>query len=151
MRRTALTAALLLAGCLGASPLGAQGLPPHAWLFGAWTGGLYPAPTQPSPQQCLAHPVLIFTQDVVLRATLTDVQFVQRVIATARATPHGVDFAFAPGVAAPEGGLLAAAPTPATGFGCASPDVLHVERHGANEITLPGCADFPNPLVRCPG
>jgi hypothetical protein len=39
----------------------------------------------------------------------------------------------------------------AQGFGCANPDELHVERRNNNEIVFPGCADFPNPLVRCPG
>ena len=38
----------------------------------------------------------------------------------------------------------------AGGFGCESPDVLHVERVKQNEISFPGCKDFPNPLVRCP-
>ena len=35
------------------------------------------------------------------------------------------------------------------GFGCESPDILHVQRHSENEISFPGCAEFPNPLVRC--
>jgi len=35
------------------------------------------------------------------------------------------------------------------GFGCPSPDVLHVQRRGENEISFPGCNDFPYPLVRC--
>ena len=30
-----------------------------------------------------------------------------------------------------------------------NPDVLHVVRRGENEIAFPGCADFPNPLIRC--
>ena len=135
-------------------PARAQGgQPPHAWLFGSWSGGLFPAPTGLSAEACLAQPVMIFTRDVVMRATLTDQTYVQRVIATARATGNGTEFNFRPADnAATSNGLfgLSGAP-PAAGFGCENPDILHVVRHGENEITLPGCADFPNPLVRCPG
>ena len=37
------------------------------------------------------------------------------------------------------------------GFGCISPDILHVLRRSENEISFPGCNDFPYPLVRCSG
>jgi hypothetical protein len=142
----------LLALALPGGGVRAQGAPPHAWLFGSWTGGLYPAPTQLTAESCLAHPVVIFAQDIVLRATLTDVQFVQEVVATARETPRGVDIAFVPGGPPQEAGLMGlSGPPPVMGFGCASPNLLHVERRSANEISFPGCADFPNPLVRCPG
>jgi hypothetical protein len=129
--------------------------PPHAWLFGAWTGGLFPAPPHPTAESCLAQPTVIFMRDVVLRATLTDVTYVQRVVATARTRGGHADFTFAP-VAPPAAGsgllgALQGVGTTPQGFGCASPDELHVERKSANEITFPGCADFPNPLVRCPG
>src|SRR5574340_201466 len=56
------------------------GQPPHAWLFGTWTGGLFPVPGILSPQACLSQPVVIFTRDVVLRATLTSELYIQRVI-----------------------------------------------------------------------
>jgi hypothetical protein len=125
------------------------GQPPHAWLFGTWTGGLFPVPSTVSAAACLGEPVVIFTRDIVMRATLTDVTYTQRVIATARTNPGVTDFQFAP-TAAPQTGLFGVAPTPAAGFGCDSPDVLHVQRRSDNEITFPGCADFPNPLVRCP-
>ena len=36
------------------------------------------------------------------------------------------------------------------GFGCEDPDLLHVQRRGENEISFPGCPEFPYPLVRCP-
>lgn len=136
----------------GLAPSGrawAQGQPPHAWLFGTWTGGLFPAPSGLSAQTC--QPVAIFTRDVVMRATLLDPNPVQRVIETVRATPAGTEFRFVAVPPAPaSGGLLDLAAPPTTGFGCADPDALVVQRRGANEIAFPGCADFPNPLVRCP-
>lgn len=125
---------------------------PHAWLFGSWTGGLFPAPSNLTAEACLSQPVVIFTRDVVLRATLMDTTYRQRVIATARATGKDVEFRFAPAPAeAPSGGMMGlAAPAGDNGFGCDDPDVLHVQRHTENEISFPGCAEFPNPLVRCP-
>ena len=127
-------------------------LPPHAWLFGTWSGGLFPAPSQMSAEQCLSQPVVIFTRDVVLRAVLTDQLYAQRLVETARGSPKGVDFRFvAPETAPPASGLLDLAPpvTP-VGFGCPDPNGLTVERRSDTEITFPGCADFPYPLVRCP-
>lgn len=130
-------------------PAAAQQGPPHAWLFGSWTGGIYPAPSQPSAQECLAHPSVIFTQDIVLRAQLTDLAFAQRQVETVRVSPNTTEFRLV--AAAPEeSGLLGTTPVPVPGFGCETPDVLHVKRLGPNEISFPGCADFPNPLVRCP-
>lgn len=150
MRRLACLPALALALALGASANAAA--PPHAWLFGVWTGGLFPALPGLSAEACLAQPTVIFTRDVVLRASLTDVTFSQRVIATARTTGGRTDFSFAPAAPAPAGNNLLGlqAPKPPAGFGCESPDVLHVQRRTENEITFPGCADFPNPLIRCP-
>jgi len=138
------------------SPARPQAAPqPHAWLFGAWTGGLFPAPSGLTAETCLAQPVVIFTRDLVLRATLTDPTYTQRVIATVRATSSGFEFRFDPGASsatAAAGGVLGlAGPAQEAGFGCEGPDVLHVQRRGANEIEFPGCADFPSPLVRCPG
>ena len=129
--------------------------PPHAWLFGAWSGGLFPAPAHPTAESCLAQPSVIFTRDVVMRATLTDVTYQQRVVATARVRGDCIDFTLAPapaqsGATDPLTGLVTAG-AGAQGFGCANPDELHVERRNNNEIVFPGCADFPNPLVRCPG
>jgi hypothetical protein len=133
--------------------------PPQAWLFGAWTGGTFPPPSQITAATCLAQPTVIFTRDVVLRSTLTEATYEQRLVATVRATENGFEFRFEPGAGAPSeagGGLLGlsggAPPGGAAvgGFGCESMDLLHVERHGENEITFPGCEDFPNPLVRCP-
>ncbi len=127
----------------------AQGVPqpPHAWLFGTWTGGIFPAPPNMSAQACLSQPVVIFTRDLVMRATLTEQVLTQREIETARAAPQGSEFRFAAAPVAP--GLLGGGAVRGVGFGCESPDVLHVQRRGENEIAFPGCADFPNPLVRC--
>ena len=154
MRRSAQLAAVLSLA-LAASPGGASAattqdpsLPPHAWLFGTWTGGIFPVPSGLSNQACLSQPVVIFTRDLVLRATLTEQVLTQREIETARSSPQGTEFRFA---AAPGGGsgLLDNGVGHANGFGCASPDELHVQRRGENEIAFPGCADFPNPLIRC--
>ena len=153
MRRSAQLAAVLslaLAMAPGVTPAMAQGnaLPPHAWLFGTWTGGIFPVPSGYSNQACLSQPVVIFTRDLVLRATLTEQMLTQREIETARNSSQGAEFRFA---AAPGGGssLLDPGMGRAIGFGCSSPDELHVQRRGENEIIFPGCADFPNPLVRC--
>jgi hypothetical protein len=148
-------AALVLTAALWVAPLppaaAQQALPPHAWLFGAWTGGLFPAPSGLTAQMCLQQPVMIFTRDVVLRATITDVLYTQREIETVRADPGGVEFRFTHSAPPATPGLLGLnAGGSEIGFGCESPDALHVERRGENEIVLPGCADFPNPLVRCP-
>jgi hypothetical protein len=124
--------------------------PPHAWLFGAWTGGLFPAPSGITAQQCLAQPTVIFTRDVVMRATLTDPTYAQRVIETARLTTDGTEFRFVAGPP-PTSNLLGLSMPPIIGFGCESPDVLHVIRRGENEITFPNCAEYPYPLERCPG
>ena len=148
MRRTLLTALaslLLAAHAVPASAQGGPGQPPHAWLFGTWTGGLFPATGAIPPQVCFSQPVVIFTRDLVMRATLTEQQLTQREIETARAAQGGVEFRFLTGPATT--GLLGGAR--ASGFGCESPDVLHVQRRGENEISFPGCADYPNPLVRC--
>ncbi len=143
-----------IAALLAGLPAQAQSpQPPHAWLFGTWSGGLFPTPSGMTAESCLSQPVVIFTRDVVLRATLTDQLFSQRLISTARATPTGSEFTFRPGDAgtATNGLFGISGPPPVNGFGCESGDVLHVQKHGENEITFPGCRDFPNPLVRCPG
>ena len=154
MRRTLLlvTACLLGAAALAApvSPARAQTAPPHAWLFGTWTGGLFPAPENLPSRACLGQPVVIFTRDVVLRATLTDVIYVQRVIETARTNPNSTEFRFTPAQGGGGSGLLGMNAAPlATGFGCSDPNALHVQRKTDNEISFPGCLDFPYPLVRC--
>jgi len=153
MRRTVLRllAAIALMTSLAQAGQAQSSSPPHAWLFGTWTGGLFPAPTNITAEACLAQPVVIFTRDVVLRAVLTDQFYAQRAIETVRTTAKGAEFQFIPAPGGSGNPLLGiSAPSDAVGFGCESSDVLHVERHGQNEITFPGCADFPNPLVRCP-
>lgn len=150
MRRPAL---LLLALLLLPHPGRAQSGAPHSWLFGAWTGGLFPAPPGLSAQACFGQPTVIFTRDVVLRAELTDVAFAQRVIVTAQTRGGQTDIRFAPAqddlVATSRGLMGLDPPKPAPGFGCEGTDVLHVKRLSDNQIEFPGCADFPNPLVRC--
>jgi hypothetical protein len=132
-----------------AATQGAPGQPPHAWLFGTWTGGIFPPPSHVTAEACLSQPVVIFTRDVVLRATLTDQFYIQRLVATALTTTRGTQFQFAG--AAPSRSLLGpAAATPGLGFGCESPDLLDVERRTDNQITFPNCSDFPYPLIRCP-
>jgi hypothetical protein len=147
---------LACVAALAAAPVAdAAGVPPHGWLFGSWTGGLFPVSGAMTAQACLTQPVVIFTRDIVLRATLTDPLYAQREVETARATAGGTEFRFVasqPMVAAGGGDLLGlSAPRPATGFGCENADVLHVSRLRDNEISFPGCADFPYPLVRCSG
>ncbi len=127
-----------------AAPAAAQapGQPPHAWLFGTWSGGIFPVPANLPPQACLSQPVVVFTRDLVLRATITEQVLTQREIETVRTSPAGAEFRFT-GYSGPAGSARGG------GFGCESPDVLHIQRRGENEISFPGCADFPNPLVRC--
>ena len=125
--------------------------PPHAWLFGEWTGGLFPAAPHPTAESCRAQPTVVFMRDVVLRATLTNPTYEQRVVATARTYGDHTDFTFAPLPPSSATDPLTGAPmASAAGFGCAGPDELRVVRKSANEIVFSGCADFPNPLVRCP-
>lgn len=151
MRRAILAAFAALLAVPAPVPVLAQGSagggqPPHAWLFGTWTGGIFPVPSNLPPQACLSQPVVIFTRDLVMRATLTEQTLTQREIATARAVPSGMEFRFA-GLNVRPGAFVGGAR--GGGFGCSSPDLLTVQRRGENEIVFPGCADFPNPLVRC--
>ena len=152
MRRHALCALALLLAVPAALPASApapaqSAAPPHTFLFRTWTGGLFPVPGGALPAQaCLSQPVVVFTRDLVMRATLTSQFLAQREIETVRAVPSGVEFRFA--VAGGSGPLLGGGQQQ-PGFGCESADVLRVQRRGENEISFPGCADFPNPLVRC--
>ena len=154
MRRVA-TCLFVLLSCAGTLPARAQapGLPPHSWLFGAWVGGLYPPPVTLGAEECLAQPMVIFTRDLVMRATITALTYTQRQIETVRATPTGAEFRFlAPVEPATAGGPLFGPPpsAPVVGFGCETANELHVQRHGENQITFPHCTDFPYPLIRCP-
>ncbi|MBO0710292.1 MAG: hypothetical protein J2P47_03315 [Acetobacteraceae bacterium] len=137
----------------GAAPKSEPGQPPHAWLFGTWTGGLFPAPSNLAAQTCLSQPAVIFTRDLVMRATITDQYYIQRLVETALTTANGVQFRFAAAGPPTAGGPFgdSASGTPAAiGFGCANPDVLDVEKRSRNLIVFPNCSDFPYPLVRCP-
>jgi hypothetical protein len=154
MRRIACLLVTLALATLHTLPARAQGnLPPHSWLFGAWTGGLFPPPSTLGAQECLALPVVIFTRDIVMRAVITDQLYAQRLVETARAMPEGVEFRFARSPAAAPAGPFSLSPGGGSGdvgFGCISPDILRVQRRTENEISFPGCTDFPYPLVRCP-
>jgi len=152
MRRTACLVMALALAAANAVPVFAQAnLPPHAWLFGAWTGGLFPPPSTLSARECLGLPVVIFTKDIVMRAVITDQFYTQRLVETARITADGVEFRFThpPEPAAPAGPFSLSQGSTDVGFGCSSPDILNVQRRGENEISFPGCTDFPYPLVRC--
>ncbi|WP_376090449.1 hypothetical protein ACE7GA_19860 [Roseomonas sp. CCTCC AB2023176] len=123
-----------------------QGGPPHAFLFGVWTGGIFPATDTEGPA-CFGRATVIFTPDVIMRVSLLDVAYRQRLIETVAGTESGVEFRLAPPAAAitPIGGQL----PPDSAFGCANPNNLRVERRGPNEIVFPNCNDFPSPLRRC--
>jgi hypothetical protein len=138
MRRLAAAAAALSLALV--TPLAAQApaAPPHAWLFGSWVGGLFPPPVTLNAQECLAQPMVIFTRDSVMRAVMTSPAYTQRVVETARATAAGFELRLVP----------QSSPADAT-FGCTNPDVLPVQRRGENEISFPGCKEFPFPLIRC--
>ena len=150
MRSFARLAATLAATLLPTLPAAAQNQIPQAFLFGAWTGGVFQPPSTMTAQECLARPVVIFTRDVVMRAVISDVFYTQRRIELALGTGNGVEFRFVPAVPPPS--LPFGTPTQMSepGFGCGNPDVLHVQRRTDNEITFPGCPEFPYPLVRCP-
>lgn len=151
-RLTACLAATTLLVLAAAPSAAAQTpLPPQSWLFGAWIGGLFPPPSTMSAQECLAQPVVIFTRDIVMRVTIVDQLYTQRLVETARTTGNGVEFRF-------DRSLQIAQSSPfgltqgggEIGFGCEDPDLLHVLKRGENEISFPGCPEFPYPLVRCP-
>ena len=152
MRRVTHLIAILCLTLFSLPAYAQNNLPPHSWLFGAWIGGFFPPPSTLSAQECLAQPVVIFTRDVVMRAVITDVQYVQRQVETVRATPEGAEFRLTPPVTQASANPFGPPPPAASemGFGCISPDILRVQRRSANEISFPGCSDFPYPLVRCP-
>lgn len=137
MRRLA-AAAILLLGLTG--PLAAQrtAAPLHASLFGAWVGGIVPPPVTLNAQECLAQPIVIFTRDSLLRALFTSPAYAQRMIDTVRATATGFEIRLFPTQSTAE-----------ASFGCPDPNLLPVQRQGDNEISFPGCAAFPFPLIRC--
>lgn len=143
MRRVLLTTTIL-AGLV--APAAAQPAP-HEWVLGSWTGGMFP-PGDADTQACFRAPTVIFTSDVILRASSLDVAYRQRTVETVGATPNGLEFRFTP--AAPVMSALGARVPPDSGFGCqGGANVLRLERRGPNEIVFPGCDEFPGPLKRC--
>ena len=147
MRRWGLVMAMAVA--LGGSAGAQQGDPPHAWVFGSWTGGMFP-PGETTGPRCTGQPAVIFTRDVVMRASMLDVPYRQRLIETVATSPDVLEFRLVPVPA--QSGPLGARMAPDIGFGCAGgPNALRVERRGPDEIVFPNCADFPSPLQRCVG
>ncbi len=147
MRRWVMVVAAALA--LGGSAGAQQGDPPHAWVFGSWTGGVFP-PGETSGPRCTGQPSVIFTRDVVMRASVFEVPYRQRLIETVATGPDVLEFRLVP-VQAQSGPLGSRLPAD-IGFGCpGGPNGLRVERRGPNEIVFPNCTDFPSPLVRCVG
>jgi hypothetical protein len=150
---TARLLALLLAAIALPAQAQSPALPAHSWLFGTWIGGLYPPPVTLSAQECLAQPVVIFTRDLVLRATFTSDTYTQRRVETVRVIPTGAEFRLVePLASTPAGNALFGdeAPAPLIGFGCETANILHVKRITETEISFPHCSDFPYPLIRCP-
>ena len=147
MRRGMLVAAMTLA--LAGSGAAQPGDPPHAWVFGTWTGGIFP-PGETEGPRCTGQPTVIFTRDVVLRASPLEVSYRQRLVETVTASPEALEFRLVP--AAPQATPFGARVPADAGFGCAGgPNQLRVERRGPNEIVFPNCAEFPSPLRRCSG
>ena len=96
--------------------------------------------------------MVIFTRDIVMRAVITDQLYTQRLVETARVTAEGVEFRFTRAAGDRPGRTVqpvARRRANDVGFGCISPDILRVQRRTENEISFPGCNDFPYPLVRC--
>lgn len=122
--------------------------PPHAWAFGVWTGGLFPAGDL-DPATCYANATVIILRDVVMRASVLDVAYRQRLIETVGPTPTGgLQFRLVP--APPIGGAFGGRAAPDSGFGCeGDPNALVIERRSQNEIVFPNCRDFLSPLKRC--
>lgn len=142
----------LLLGGLLATPLAAPAIaqrpqPPHAWVFGSWTGGQFP-PGDTAGAECFGSPTVIFTRDLVLRATALDLTLRQRGIESVALAPNGLEFRLTPlPVPVGPGGPRIPADF---GFGCGNnPNLLRVERRGPDEIVFPGCGEFPSPLRRC--
>lgn len=105
-------------------------------MFGNWVGGLYPVLSTQVEQACRNDVTLNVRGDAVTRVMLATGAAETRVISTVRPVSGGLDITFAPQAGA-------------AGFGCETPDVLHVHRSGADEITFPGCGEFPEPMVKC--
>ncbi len=150
MRRAMLVMGLLATTALAGSGLAQPGGdPPHAWVFGSWTGGIYP-PTDTEGPRCTGQPTVIFTRDVVMRASAFEIPYRQRLIETVAAEPNALEFRFVP--APPQNTPFGARLPNDVGFGCpVGPNGLRVERRGPDEIAFPNCSDFPSPLRRCVG
>ncbi len=117
--------------------------PPHAWIFGSWTGGQFPAGDSSGPE-CFGNPTVVFTRELVMRATALDLTMRQRSIETVALAPNGLEFRLMP-----LGGQGTRIPADYGFGGGGNPSRLRVERKGPNEITFPGCREFPSPLKRC--
>lgn len=124
---------------------------PHSFLFGAWVGGVFPPPTTLSGRECMAHPTVIFTRDVVMRANMMEVTFTQFMVETVRDSGRGLEFRLLSASGAPmSAGALGGGPAADPGFDCGDPGLLRVQKRGENEISFPNCGEYPYPLIRCP-
>ncbi|MCX7932970.1 MAG: hypothetical protein N2588_10540, partial [Rhodovarius sp.] len=116
--------------------------------FGMWFGGHFP-PGDVQGQACSGQATLIFLRDVVMRSSLLEVAYRQRLIETVVATPDGLEFRLVP-ISLPAGGVAGGRLPPDIGFSCdGNPNLLRVRRIGPHEIILPGCPEFPAVLRRC--
>ena len=131
---------LLAAPALSAARAQTRQGPPHEWMFGSWTGGVFPAVETEGPG-CFGNVSVIVTRDVIMRISSLDLAFRQRAIETVAITPDGLEFRLVP---------VAGRGQPEIGFGCdGNPNLLRVRRVSADEVTMPGCVEFPSPLKRC--
>lgn len=152
MRRCVWVAVVMLLSCATAQAQQVPSArertgPPHEWVFGVWTGGLFPA-GEPDVPACFGGPTVIFTRDLVFRASLLEVAYRQRTIETVATQANGLEFRFTP--AAPVVTPLGPRLPPDAGFGCSgNPNVLRVQRRGPDEIVFPDCTEFPSTLKRC--
>ena len=72
-RRILLAAAMTLAAPAIAQRPAPPG-PPHQWVFGMWLGGQFPPGDTQGPE-CFGGATVIFTRDVVFRATALETRF----------------------------------------------------------------------------
>lgn len=139
-RRAFIPALLAMPAIIPSALAQPRQVPPHEWMLGSWTGGIFPAVDTQGPG-CFGNVSLIVMRDLIMRVSSLEFAFRQRAIETVGLTPDGLEIRLVP--------IQGRAPIE-IGFGCdGNPDLLRVQRRGPDEITLPGCAEFPSALRRC--